>query len=92
MSDLSLFDLTGKKALVTGAAVGIGRGCALALARAGGDVAIVNLNEKAGLKTVAEIRAWAATRCGSAATSRGGKRCRRWSAASPSSSAVWTSP
>jgi NAD(P)-dependent dehydrogenase (short-subunit alcohol dehydrogenase family) len=29
MSDLSLFDLTGKKALVTGAAVGIGRGCAV---------------------------------------------------------------
>ena len=57
MPDLSLFDLTGKKALVTGAAVGIGRGCALALAKAGADVAIVDLNEKAGQKTVAEIRA-----------------------------------
>ena len=32
--------LSGKKALVTGAARGIGRGCALELARAGADVAI----------------------------------------------------
>jgi NAD(P)-dependent dehydrogenase (short-subunit alcohol dehydrogenase family) len=51
-----MFDLTGKKAFVTGAAVGIGRGCAVALAKAGADVAIVDLNEKAGLKTVEEIR------------------------------------
>jgi NAD(P)-dependent dehydrogenase (short-subunit alcohol dehydrogenase family) len=57
MADLSLFDLTGKKTLVTGGAVGIGRGCALALARAGADVAIVDVNEKAGEKTVAGIRA-----------------------------------
>lgn len=56
MPDLSLFDLTGKKALVTGAAVGIGRGCAVALARAGADVAIVDLNESAAAKTAAEIR------------------------------------
>ena len=32
--------LLGKKALVTGAARGIGRGCALELARAGADVAV----------------------------------------------------
>jgi NAD(P)-dependent dehydrogenase (short-subunit alcohol dehydrogenase family) len=57
MADLSLFDLTGKKALVTGAAVGIGRGCAVALARAGADVAILDLNEKAGAKSAEEIRA-----------------------------------
>lgn len=56
MSDLSLFDLTGKRALVTGAAVGIGRGCAVALARAGADVAIVDLNASAGEKTADEIR------------------------------------
>jgi len=56
MADLSLFDLTGKKALVTGAAVGIGRGCAVALANAGADVAIADLNEAAGQKTAAEIR------------------------------------
>ncbi len=57
MADLSLFDLTGKKALVTGGAVGIGRGCALALARAGADVAIVDIDGKTGPKTAEEIRA-----------------------------------
>lgn len=57
MADLSLFDLTGKTALVTGAAVGIGRGCAVALARAGAKVAIVDRNEKAGSQTAQEIRA-----------------------------------
>ena len=57
MPDLSLFDLTGKKALVTGGAVGIGRGCAVALAQAGADVAVVDLNEEAAAKTADEIRA-----------------------------------
>jgi sorbose reductase len=56
MSDLSLFDLTGKKALVTGGAVGIGRACAVGLAQAGADVAIVDLNEKTGAATAQEIR------------------------------------
>jgi NAD(P)-dependent dehydrogenase (short-subunit alcohol dehydrogenase family) len=56
MPDLSLFDLTGKKALVTGGAVGIGRGCAVALARAGADVAIVDINQEAGAKTADEVR------------------------------------
>ena len=56
MSDLSLFDLKGRKALVTGAAVGIGRGCALALARAGADVAVVDRDAAAGTKTAEEIR------------------------------------
>ncbi len=57
MADLSLFDLTDKKAMVTGGAVGIGRGCALALARAGADVAIIDLNGQAGPQTVDEISA-----------------------------------
>lgn len=57
MGELSLFDLTGKKALVTGGAVGIGRGCAVALARAGADVAVVDLNEEAAARTADEIRA-----------------------------------
>jgi NAD(P)-dependent dehydrogenase (short-subunit alcohol dehydrogenase family) len=56
MSDLSLFDLTGKKALVTGAAVGIGRACAVALARAGADVAITDVDKRTGRKTADEIK------------------------------------
>jgi len=50
--------LLGKKALVTGAARGIGRGCALELARAGADVA-VNDRERTpqAEAVVAEIRA-----------------------------------
>lgn len=56
MADLAMFDLTGKKALVTGGALGIGRGCAVALAKAGADVAIVDLNPDAGEKTADEIR------------------------------------
>ena len=57
MADLSMFDLTGKKALVTGAAVGIGRGCAVALAQAGADVAIVDIDEKTGAATAEDITA-----------------------------------
>ena len=57
MSDLSLFDLSGKKALVTGAAGGIGKACALAMAKAGADVAIIDLNEPMGQATVEEIQA-----------------------------------
>jgi len=57
MADLNLFDLTGKKALVTGGAVGIGRGCATALAMAGADVAIVDVDDKTGPKTAESIRA-----------------------------------
>ena len=53
--DLSLFDLSGKNALVTGGAMGIGRGCALALASAGADVAIVDCEEKMGRRTAALI-------------------------------------
>lgn len=51
-----MFDLSGKKALVTGGAAGIGRACALALGRAGADVAIVDLSEGVGEKTAASIR------------------------------------
>lgn len=56
MSDLSLFDLTGKKALVTGGAMGIGRACATALAMGGADVAIIDINEEVGQETVEAIK------------------------------------
>jgi glucose 1-dehydrogenase len=50
--------LLGKKALVTGAARGIGRGCAMELARAGADVAVNDRERGPDLETVAaEIRA-----------------------------------
>ncbi|MFZ5366112.1 MAG: SDR family NAD(P)-dependent oxidoreductase [Patescibacteria group bacterium] len=53
-----MFDLTGKKALVTGASRGIGRGIALALARQGADV-VVNFrsNGEEAEKVVSEIKA-----------------------------------
>ena len=57
MSDLSSFDLTGKNAFVTGGAVGIGRACAIGLARAGANVIIADLNESAGRQTAEEIQA-----------------------------------
>lgn len=52
----SLFDLSGKKALVTGGTRGIGRACATALAMGGADVAIVGRNESVGAKVVASLR------------------------------------
>lgn len=50
-----LFDLTGKKALVTGASGGIGKGYATALAAAGADVAILCRNEAAGKQAASEL-------------------------------------
>jgi 3-oxoacyl-[acyl-carrier protein] reductase len=49
--------LSGKTALVTGAAQGIGRDIALALAADGADVAICDVNLEAALKTTADIEA-----------------------------------
>lgn len=47
--------LEGKVAIITGSASGIGRGMALALAKEGAHVAIVDVNEEMGKKTLAEI-------------------------------------
>lgn len=55
MSDSSLFNLTGKNALVTGASRGLGRHFALALARAGADVAITSRTLASLEDTVREI-------------------------------------
>src|ERR1700722_1366101 len=49
------FDITGKVALVTGGAAGIGRAGALALAGAGADVVIADLNEEFGKATAAAV-------------------------------------
>ena len=53
-----MFSLTGKKALVTGASRGIGRGIALSLAKQGADVAInYRSNAEEAEKVVSEIKA-----------------------------------
>jgi len=51
------FSLAGKRALVTGASRGIGRACALGLAQAGADVALVARTEDDLRKVAAEIEA-----------------------------------
>lgn len=57
MADLSLFELTGKKALVTGGASGIGKASALGMARAGADVAVIDVQVEAGQGVSEEIKA-----------------------------------
>jgi NAD(P)-dependent dehydrogenase (short-subunit alcohol dehydrogenase family) len=52
---VSLFDLTGKNAFVTGASRGIGRSIAVALAGAGADVALVARSEHGLAETAADI-------------------------------------
>jgi NAD(P)-dependent dehydrogenase (short-subunit alcohol dehydrogenase family) len=54
---LAEFDLTGPKALVTGAGRGIGKGIALVLAEAGCDVAVTSSGQENADKVAAEIRA-----------------------------------
>jgi NAD(P)-dependent dehydrogenase (short-subunit alcohol dehydrogenase family) len=51
-----LLSLEGKIAVVTGAASGIGRGIALRLAEMGASVAVLDINEKKGSETVAQIK------------------------------------
>ena len=56
MTALASFSVSGKKALVTGAAMGIGKACATALASAGAHVAIVDHNPEVGKKTAEDLR------------------------------------
>ena len=52
----TLFDLTGKVAIVSGAAQGMGRAIALALAEAGADLLLVDRNESGVARTAEEVR------------------------------------
>jgi 3alpha(or 20beta)-hydroxysteroid dehydrogenase len=54
---MSVYDLTGRKALVTGGARGLGEGMARALARAGAAVVIGDIREDLGKATADELRA-----------------------------------
>jgi NAD(P)-dependent dehydrogenase (short-subunit alcohol dehydrogenase family) len=53
----NLFDLTGRVALVSGAARGLGRAMALALAEAGADLVLADVNSAGVQQTAAEITA-----------------------------------
>lgn len=54
---MTLFDLTGRKAFVTGASRGIGQAIAVALARAGADVALVSRDRDGLAETAGQITA-----------------------------------
>jgi 3alpha(or 20beta)-hydroxysteroid dehydrogenase len=53
---MSVYDLAGRKALVTGGARGLGEGMARALARAGAAVVIADIREDLGKATVSSLR------------------------------------
>ena len=52
---MSLFDLTGKNAFITGASRGIGQSIAIALAEAGADVALVARSEDGLAETASAV-------------------------------------
>lgn len=58
---MTSYDLTGRKALITGGARGLGAGMAKALARAGAAVVVGDVLEEEGRQTVAELREAGAT-------------------------------
>lgn len=53
-----MMKLKDKVVFITGGAGGIGRGMALAMAKEGARIAIVDINEETGQKTVEELRKW----------------------------------
>jgi NAD(P)-dependent dehydrogenase (short-subunit alcohol dehydrogenase family) len=54
-NDLQARELTGQVAVVTGASNGIGRGIALALAEAGADIVIADIDLQAGVETALQV-------------------------------------
>ncbi|MFC1966918.1 SDR family NAD(P)-dependent oxidoreductase [Chloroflexota bacterium] len=56
MTDLSIFDLTNRKAIVTGAGKGLGKAVAIALAKAGADVVVCARTLSDVERTAAEIK------------------------------------
>ena len=56
MNVKELFDLRGEKAIVTGAAQGLGEQMALGLAEAGADIAVVDINADGAAKVSESIR------------------------------------
>ena len=56
MSVLDKFDLTGRVSIVTGAAMGLGKAMAMALAEAGSAIVIMDINEDKATGTIAEIK------------------------------------
>ena len=54
---MQLFSLKGKRALITGGAAGIGLSLANALASAGADIAVADINEEAAIKAAKDIAA-----------------------------------
>ena len=74
--------LLGKTALITGAARGIGRGCAIELARAGADVAINDrVSDARAEAVIAEIQALGRALYWSKVVYLSDLRVRAWSAA-----------
>ena len=53
----TIFDLTGRAALVTGGSKGLGRAMAIALAQAGADLVLASRHEEELVSTAAELRA-----------------------------------
>src|SRR5438034_993021 len=52
----NLFDLSGRVAVVTGAASGLGRAMAIGLARYGADIAAADINDASLAETVEQIK------------------------------------
>ncbi|WP_219469175.1 SDR family NAD(P)-dependent oxidoreductase [Nonomuraea rhizosphaerae] len=73
----SQFDLAGRRAVVTGAARGLGRAAALALARHGAELVAVDILEDELRSTVEELTRDGATACAAPADVRSGEDVRR---------------